>query len=361
MSKVLDRYEIKETIGKGGAGIVYRAIDTKLNREVALKRVLPDGSEEETKDAIESLQKEAGALSALQHPNIVTILDTGIDDEGPFVVMQYIKGHSIDEMIEEGTLTWLDFQEIVFQTQEALIAAQELDLVHRDIKPSNIMVKWLPSDKFQIILLDFGLAKFSHTPSPQTINQADAVLGSIHFMAPEQFERVSLDCRTDMYQLGCLYYYALTGLYPFDGDTAPQVMAAHLNHSVTDLKTLRPDVPEWACDWVMWHINRNSSDRPASANEALEIFVKNEQNPPAPSTTMSEDSPQPNQAKETTTPDTSGRPKLVFPGMNTETPATQPTLNSPATANPNPLLTPATQPVQPPEPVEVEPTCSANR
>jgi serine/threonine protein kinase len=272
-----DRYEIRGKIGQGGVGAVYRAWDTRLSRDVAIKRVLPEGGYENEDEAIENLLKEATSLSAVQHPHIVTVFDAGVDEEGPYVVMELLTGRTIDEMIERGSLILEDFREVAVQTQEALIAAQDLDLVHRDLKPTNVMVTWLPSGKFQVKLVDFGLAKFHPKPSVQTIDHGDAVFGSIHFMAPEQFERTPLDQRTDMYAIGCLYYFCLTGLYPFHGETAPEVMTAHLQHHVTPLAELRPDLPSWVCDWVMWHIAREMADRPASARDALQHFLQMEQ------------------------------------------------------------------------------------
>ena len=267
-----DRYEIRGKIGQGGVGAVYRAYDTQLRREVAMKRVLQDG-EMNSEEATKNLLKEATALSSVQHPHIVTVYDAGIDLEGPYVVMELINGKTLDEMVERGTLTFEDFREVAIQTQEAMIAAQELNLVHRDLKPSNVMVSWLPSGRFQVKIVDFGLAKFSEKPSLQTIDHGDAVFGSIFFMAPEQFERTPLDCRTDMYSLGAMYYYALTGQYPFNGDTAPQVMAAHLQNKVAPLAEVRPDLPTWLCDWVMWHIRRDMVDRPTTALISLEHFM----------------------------------------------------------------------------------------
>ncbi|MEM9081232.1 MAG: serine/threonine-protein kinase [Verrucomicrobiota bacterium] len=270
-----ERYEIRGKIGQGGVGAVYRAFDRNLNREVAIKRVLTEegfDAQNSEDEAVKSLLKEATALSSVQHPHIVTVYDAGVDEDGPYVVMELLSGRTIDEMVERGTMTWLDFREVAYQTQEALIAAQELDIVHRDIKPTNVMVTWLPSGKFQVKLVDFGLAKFSAKPSLQTIDHADAVFGSIHFMAPEQFERVPLDKRTDMYSLGCVYYFCLTGGFPFDGETAPQVMASHLNNTYTPLKELRPDIPDWACQWVEWHLERQPDDRPKDARESFERF-----------------------------------------------------------------------------------------
>jgi len=262
-----DRYEIREQLGQGGLGAVYRAYDTQLRREVALKRVITP-----TQESVENLQHEATALSSLMHPNIVTVFDVGQGEEGGFVVMELLDGETLDETIERAPLTLSDFVEVVNQTLEALIAAQAVKMTHRDLKPGNVMVIWRPSGKFQIKILDFGLAKVSETPSRQTIDQEEGIMGSIYFMAPEQFERGSLDFRTDMYALGCIYYYCLTGEYPFDGDTAPQVMMAHLHHQVKPLEERRPDIPLEVSQWVMWLMNRNPEDRPASAREALDRF-----------------------------------------------------------------------------------------
>lgn len=308
-----ERYEIRGKLGQGGLGAVYRAYDKNLNREVAIKRVLPDGETDDEDEATSSLLKEAKALSAIQHPHIVTVYDCGLDEDGPFVVMEILEGRTIEEMVGQGTLVWEDFREVVMQTQEALIAAQDLDLVHRDLKPGNIMVIWLPSGKFQIKLVDFGLAKFSPTPSLQTMDHGHAVFGSIYFMAPEQFERRPLDQRTDMYAMGAIYYYTLTGEYPFDGDTAPQVMAAHLQHKVTPLSEVRPDVPDWACEWVMWHIERDMDNRPANARESLQRFLaleKQANGSPAPAGATGPQFVQPGTAAVQTTGQNSGRVQL---------------------------------------------------
>jgi hypothetical protein len=272
-----ERYQIKAKIGQGGIGAVYRAFDTHLQREVAVKRLLPpDESEAFDDDPTKTLFKEAHLLSALQHPNVVSVYDVGTDDDGVFVVMELVDGETFDQVVERGLLTEEDFAEMVAQTLEALIAAQDKNLVHRDIKPTNLMVKWLPSGKFQFKLLDFGLAKFSPKPTRQTIGLNDAILGSIHFMAPEQFERLPLDCRTDLYAIGCMFYYGLSGRYPFDGDTAAEVMAAHLQHRVSPLQELRPDVSKRTSDWVAWLMSRDMNHRPHSAQEALEVFFNPE-------------------------------------------------------------------------------------
>ena len=276
-----DRYEIREEIGKGGLGAVYRAFDTQLQRDVAMKRVLTTehGSQEEVQKAADNLHAEAQTLSTLNHPNIVTVFDVGRDEKGGFVVMELLKGETLDDTVARGVLTQEDYIEVVSQTMEALIAAQAANVLHRDLKPTNVMVIWQASGKFQTKILDFGLAKLTKTPSVQTMDQDDAVMGSIYFMAPEQFERGELDERTDMFAIGCVYYFALTGQYPFRGETAPQVMNAHLQHRVTSLEKLRPDLSPSICQWVMWLINRKMENRPGSAREALERFPQNPEPP----------------------------------------------------------------------------------
>ncbi|MCP5536041.1 MAG: protein kinase [Akkermansiaceae bacterium] len=348
-----ERYEIRGKIGQGGVGAVYQAFDTQLNREVAIKRVLAEGGYEDQGEATKHLLKEATALSSVQHPHIVTVYDAGIDADGPYVVMELIHGRTLDEMVERGTLTWNDLREVALQTQEALIAAQDLNLVHRDLKPSNVMVCWLPSGKFQVKIVDFGLAKFSATPSLQTIDHGDAVFGSIFFMAPEQFERTPLDKRTDMYAMGCLYYYALTGEYPFTGDTAAEVMASHLQHHVKPIGELRPDVPQWGCDWIMWHIERRMDDRPKDARESLERFLILDKQSTQPITMT---------APDPKTPDpTPAKPKFIFPGADGSTGDAQPPVTPATPATPAPPVTPVAQPappVQPAQPVvaPVQPT-----
>lgn len=272
-----DRYEIRGKIGQGGLGAVYRGYDTRMNREVAIKRIStspgdPDLQEESTRQ----LMKEAGTLASLQHPNIVTVYDVGLDEDGPYVVMELINGNTLDELIEKAPLVWQDFRELALQTQEALIAAQERNLIHGDIKPANLMFTWLPSGKFQVKIVDFGLAMLAHSQTREDLETLDAVFGSIFFMPPEQFERSPLDARSDLYSMGCVYYQALTGCNPFNGADGNEVMEAHLHHKVRPIQEVRSEIPIWACDWIMWHLNRQPQDRPESARDALSIFLKND-------------------------------------------------------------------------------------
>lgn len=341
-----ERYVIRGKVGQGGLGVVYRAWDQNLRREVAIKRILTGDNDGQRKEATRQMEHEVGALAALQHPHIVTIHDVGDDDDGPFVVMELLKGQTLDELVEKAPLTWKDFRELVQQIMEGLIAAQDLGFVHRDLKPSNVMINWLPSGKFQAKIVDFGLAKFSPKPSNQTVDQNDSVYGSIFFMAPEQFERGLLDARTDMYAIGCVYYFALTGVTPFQGDTAPQVMASHLEHRVESVADLRPDIPQWMCDWVMWHMNRQPGDRPKNAREAMQSFMELDVTGQIPY--VQQPAPSPSAPDQAPTAEVPHKPRLIIPN-------TQP---QQASAPPNTQT--AAAPMQPPGASQVPQTGTQN-
>ena len=266
-----NRYEVLGKIADGGLGSVYKAYDRNLRREVALKRVRAETQEEIDKQA-EQLFEEARTLSTLQHPHIVTIFDVGKDEEGAYIVMELLKGETLEDIIARGALNEYDFRELVTQSLEGMIAAHASGLIHLDIKPQNFMVIWLPSGKFQIKILDFGLAKITSQPTIQETDEDGAIMGSIYFMSPEQFERSPVDVRTDLYALGCVYYYALTQHYPFQGETGPEVMASHMYHSLIPLSQLRPDLPHFIHLWIEWLISRLPDHRPNSAVEAFEAF-----------------------------------------------------------------------------------------
>lgn len=261
------RYEIRRKLGQGGLGEVYEGFDHQLQRKVAIKRLMfEEGQEQSTH---EDLMRECHSLSALNSPNIVSLFDIGKDNDGSFVVMELLKGETLEELISRAPLTEEDFITIAEQCLEGLFAAHDAHILHRDLKPCNLMITWLASGRLQMKLLDFGLAKLSLEPSKQTIAHGNSLLGSIYFMAPEQFEQSPLDARTDLYSLGGVFYYALTQVYPFNGESVAQVMAAHLQGNYKDLREYRPDLNPNLCNWVMSLMALKQDDRPDSCEAAL--------------------------------------------------------------------------------------------
>jgi serine/threonine protein kinase len=270
-NRMIDRYKILESLGEGGAGTVKKAWDKKLQRYVALKLLLPPEQREQG-GAGTDLEAEAAALSALQHPNIVSVYDLDTDGEEPFVVMEFINGENLEETVRRGALMPADFYLVATETLEGLNAAHKQGIAHRDIKPGNVMVHWMPNGSYSLKLLDFGLAKYSSRPAQQQVQDGQTVAGSVHFMAPEQFLHQPLDLRSDLYSLGCVFYYALTGSFPFQGESAEAVINAHLARQVSSLHELRADIDPLLCDWVMWLMSRQQEERPTTAAEALRVL-----------------------------------------------------------------------------------------
>ncbi|NNE93874.1 MAG: serine/threonine protein kinase [Verrucomicrobiales bacterium] len=267
-----DRYQIKQTLGRGGMGAVYHAFDTVMKRDVALKRLLPIEETNLNESADESLKREAAALARFSHPNIVTIYAFEEDEDGPYVVMELVDGEDLKQIVDRGALAVEDFIDLAEQTLDPLIAAGQLNLLHRDIKPANIMLNWLATGKFQAKILDFGLAKFSEKPQAQTLDQQGFFLGSIDFLTPEQLLCRPLDQRTDLYSLGCVLYFCLAQESPFHGDNPADTTQRHMQHLCTRIKDIRDDMPQPLADWLMRMISRHPENRPADARAALEEF-----------------------------------------------------------------------------------------
>ena len=251
---------------------IYRAFDTVMGRDVALKRLLPMEETNLNEASTGALAREAAALARFQHPNVVTVFAFEEDAEGPFVVMELVEGEDLHSIMKTGALSWEDFSYIAEQCLEPLIAAKDLNLLHRDIKPGNIMLTVTASGRFLVKLLDFGLAKFSQQPSTQTLDHRGSFLGSIDFIAPEQLELKPLDQRTDLYSLGCVFYYMLVQSSPFTGGNPAETSMNHINHRCQPIGEIRRDLPPLVADWIMRLISRRPDDRPADAREALLQF-----------------------------------------------------------------------------------------
>jgi len=264
-----NRYLIQAHIGSGGLGDVYRAWDEQLARPVALKRVRTHGAQSE-RTILEQTWREAMTTASLQHPNIVTILDYGLDPEGAYVVMEMVEGETLEEVLARGPLQFVDFHRFAQQSLEAIMAAHAVGLIHRDLKPGNFMItRSLQAGLFNVKILDFGLAKYLDRPKPQSMDHLNSLMGSVHYMAPEQFQRLPLDQRTDLYSLGCIFYEAITGHPAFDGKNVSELIDAHLKTEPFSMKYLRQDLSPGLEKWVHRLLAKDPAQRTGSAAEAL--------------------------------------------------------------------------------------------
>jgi serine/threonine-protein kinase len=272
--KIAERYEIRRAIGSGGSGSVFQAWDLQLQRFVAVKRWSPPEPMLDDPEGTERLWREAMTLAAIQHPNILTIHDFGVDDKGPYVITEFVDGETLDVVVKRAPFGVDEFADAAQQTLEALIAAHQAGMIHRDLKPQNIMRTRLASGAWQYKILDFGLARFVAQPTVQSMEGNKSIYGSILYIAPEQLRHQPLDARTDIYALGCVFYYLLSGHSAVDGETIPDLITSHLQHNVKPLAELRPDLPAALSDWVMKALSYSPDDRYPSATAALAALRK---------------------------------------------------------------------------------------
>ena len=268
-----NRYEIRKVLGQGGAGEVYSAWDTQLRRTVAIKRIRQGGiykDSELTEEAARSAWMEAMCLAAVRHPNIVAVYDLGMDENLPYLVMEFVVGETLDKRVRRGVLEADEFIEVARQSLSGMVAAHQTGLVHRDIKPENLILTRMASGHPQVKILDFGIAKYLHQPEVQTMDLDGAIKGSVYWISPEQLNGDPVDERCDVYSLGCVFYFLLTGKPPFGTGNPTTVIAAHLMHHVEPLHSLRPDLSAALCDWCMWLMKLEPGERPQSALDALD-------------------------------------------------------------------------------------------
>jgi serine/threonine protein kinase/tetratricopeptide (TPR) repeat protein len=245
IGQTLAHYRITAAIGAGGMGEVYRATDTKLGREVAIK-VLPTEMAASA-ERLERFQREAKALAALDHPGIVTVYSVEEADGVHFLTMQLVEGQPLDKRIPEGGMPVEQLTAIGTALAEALSAAHERGVVHRDLKPANVMV----TAQGHVKVLDFGLARMSPAGdsadsalSTQARTQDGAVMGTVPYMSPEQVQGKAVDHRTDVFSLGVMLYEMASGRRPFAGGSTVELASAILRDAPPALTTLRTGLPE---------------------------------------------------------------------------------------------------------------------
>jgi serine/threonine protein kinase len=232
---LLGRYEVGRLLGAGGMAEVYEGHDRLLARRVAIKVLLSQYAHDP--GFLARFRREAQAAASLSHPNIVAVFDTGSQDDTWFIVMEYVAGRTLKDVIRtEGALYWARAAEIAADMAGALSAAHARGVVHRDVKPGNVM---LTTDG-KVKVMDFGIARASAVPS---ITQTAAVVGTAQYIAPEQAQGLEVDARSDVYALGCCLYEMLTGQVPFTGPTPVAIAYRHVREDPTPPRMLNPDVP----------------------------------------------------------------------------------------------------------------------
>jgi len=240
----LGPYEIKSQIGAGGMGEVYRAGDTRLSRDVALK-ILPESFARDA-DRLRRFEQETKAVAALNHPNIVAIYDVGEYNGSPYLVSELLEGESLRAIINRGPIPPRKVVEYAVQVAKGLAAAHDKGIVHRDLKPENLFV----CRDGRVKILDFGLAKLADRPLGEDAatmtsshTAAGVVMGTASYMAPEQVRGEAVDPRTDMFAFGAVLFEMLSGKRAFQRDTPPETMTAILREDVPEITDVQPPIP----------------------------------------------------------------------------------------------------------------------
>ena len=273
----LGKYRIIEEIGRGGMAVVYKAVHPQLGRYVAIK-VLPRQFTFETK-FVQRFHREATAASTLDHPNIVIIHDVDQEDDTHYIVMQYLEGQPLSELIkQQGSLPPNRALKIIHQISSALDYAHSLGFVHRDIKPSNIIIG--PED--HATLTDFGIVR---TVDGTSVTKEGAPIGTPEYMSPEQCEGKQADSRSDLYSLGVVLYEMLTGQVPFTADTPFVVMYQQVSKKPVPPRRIKPGLLDTVERVVLRALAKEPDQRYATAGalaEALEAAIRGEEPPPVP-------------------------------------------------------------------------------
>ena len=265
------RYELLHQIASGGMATIYMALDTRLDRKVAVKIMHAHLADDEK--FVNRFIREAKAAAALSHPNIVSVQDQGWNQSGipaVFLVMEYVEGFTLREyLFEQGSLSVDETIRYLIPVLSALAAAHKIGIVHRDIKPENILI----SINGQVKVADFGLAHGELLGSTMTA-ESSVILGSVSYLSPEQVLRGVADSRSDVYSVGIVAFELLTGTKPFAGDSPINIAYRHVNDRVPAPSSLVPQIPHILDTLVLRATSVNPDDRPRDAEEFLEELQK---------------------------------------------------------------------------------------
>lgn len=254
-----ERYEIIRAIGEGGMANVYLALDTILNRKVAVKILRGDLAEDEK--FVRRFQREAISASSLNDPNIVEVYDVGEDDGKYFIVMEYVEGKTLKQLIKKrGSLTLPEVIDIMLQLTSAIAHAHESYIIHRDIKPQNVIIL----EDGRVKIMDFGIAVALNAGE---LTQTNSVMGTVYYIPPEQANGGRATVKSDIYSLGILMYELVTGKVPFKGENPVEVAIKHMNEDIPSICEYDPEMPQSIENIILKAAAKNPKNRYSSAME----------------------------------------------------------------------------------------------
>ena len=263
--KINDRYEIIRSIGEGGMANVYLGHDIILDRNVAIKVLRGDLSNDEK--FVRRFQREALSASSLAHSNIVEMYDVGEDDGTYYIVMEYVEGKTLKQLLKKrGSLTLSEAIDIMVQLTDGMAHAHDSYIIHRDLKPQNIMIK----DDGQIKITDFGIAMALNATQ---LTQTNSVMGSVHYLPPEQASGKGCTIKSDIYSMGIIFYELLSGSLPFRGDNAVEIALKHMKEPLPNLKDDNPSIPQSIVNIIKRATAKNPKNRYETAREMHEDLL----------------------------------------------------------------------------------------
>ena len=248
-----ERYEIIKSIGEGGMANVYLAQDTFLDRKVAVKVLRGDLANDEK--FIRRFQREAYAASTLSHPNIVEMYDVGEDNGTYYIVMEYVEGRTLKQLLKKrGSLTTPEVVDIMLQLTDGIAHAHDMYIIHRDLKPQNIMI----SDDGKIKITDFGIAMAMNSTQ---LTQTNSVMGSVHYLPPEQASGKGSTTKSDIYSMGIMLFELLTGKLPFKGDNAVEIALKHMKDDLPSVRKINSNIPQSLENIILKSTAKNPKNR----------------------------------------------------------------------------------------------------
>ncbi len=264
-TKINDRYAVIKTLGEGGMANVYLAYDTILDRNVAVKVLRGDLANDEK--FVRRFQREALSASSLNHPNIVEMYDVGEDDGQYYIVMEYVEGKTLKQLLKKrGSLTITEVIDIMSQLTDGMAHAHDAYIIHRDIKPQNIMIL----ENGLIKITDFGIAMALNSTQ---LTQTNSVMGSVHYLPPEQASGKGSTIKSDIYSMGILMYELLTGSVPYVGDNAVEIALKHLREPLPSIRKKLPELPQSIENIILKATAKNPQNRYKDAREMHQDII----------------------------------------------------------------------------------------